>query len=169
MWWVCAIFCCDYACVQAMLLVGHTITIIVGVHALWLWPPTTPRLSLPFRPMLSCPWKNTMMRSGQHDWRRQAGHDGVTPVIPGQVLSTFNQPGRDLQGATQGQGSNLVWYRASPGSLWGFRQTFQATSQARSSQIFCLLKTREVRLTQRPEWVEPWPTATRQAWLTKNT
>ena len=109
-----------------------------------------------------------MMRSGQHDWRRQAGHDGVTPVIPGQVLSTFNQPGRDLQGATPGQGSNLVWYRASPGSLCGFRQTFQATSQARSCQIFCLPKTREVRLTQRPEWVEPWPIATRQAWLTKN-
>ena len=40
--------------------------------------------------------------------------------------------------------------------------------QAGSGQIFCLPKTRQVRLTERPEWVEPRPTTTGQAWLITN-
>ena len=82
--------------------------------------------------------------------------------------STFNQPGRDSWGVTPGQGPNPVGHKANPGNLGGFRQTLLVTSEAESSQIFCLPKTRQVRLTQRAEWVEPPPTATRQARLTTN-
>ena len=82
--------------------------------------------------------------------------------------STFYQHGRDLQGLTPGQGSNPTGCKANPGSLERFRQTLLATSQAGSGQIFCLPKTRQVWLTQGPEWVEPRPATTRQARLIRN-
>ena len=166
--WPHAKFCCDHAGVQGMLLVGCTVIIIAGY--------------------MHCDSDRQLHHGCHHNsdpcspapnnrlWCKVSSIIGdgkpVTMGLPlgffARAWSTFNQAGRDSQGVTPGQGSNPVGHRASPVSLWGFRQALLATSQARSCQIFCLPKTRQVWLTQRPEWVEPWPTATRQARLTKN-
>ena len=109
-----------------------------------------------------------MMPSEQHDWRRQAYHNGTTSLIPGQVLKHTQPAWKGLTGSyarTRVQSCRVQSQSCQPVRI---PADLLVTSLAWSNQIFCLPKTRQVRLTQRPEWVEPLPAATRQAWLTKN-
>ena len=109
-----------------------------------------------------------MMPSEQHDWRRQTCHNGATSLIPGQVLKHTQPAWKGLPGSYARPRVQSCRVQSQSCQSVRIPADLLVTSLAWSNQIFCLPKTRQVRLTQRPEWVEPLPAATRQAWLTKN-